>query len=548
MVNDTEVGGSLRSGSGRAVTAGLWSQPQCQRVPVPGRACLGWGGTWRLFSLAPKSRQILRARGEEPLVNPQPLLEVTIMSSDPSKVSRQRRSVHAIASLLGVGTVGGALLSSAPTLAWEPLFSDASCTGGGAHLSGPAEVVVHISEMDGFDLAQTFQALDAFVDVHAVVSAIADTSLEITSVRLSSEPFTFKDWYGDVSPTIRVGFNDTVAAASAVGNRVAGSCTYDEAHVQIRNESVYDWAYLEPAQEGVPFWDAGKTLAGDHSFRLMYLHELFHAFGVAHSDHSFSIMNKGARPWHNRAAGEQFQPLPDDVEAARALYPGSRGDTFRIALLNTWHDVNDPEGDAVQHKMLCQPSRGSSWADPWDATRLGSSMAADDGLATCGVALSGVATEVCPGDVVRTQVAVANYHASEVDVALRLWFSSDDVWDGVAGGDVKAAEVRRYTQGPQGSSKQGRVYTVPALPEGEYHLISKGVATDVATGDKTNDWIPLRGTLTVLPPDQCGGEPEWTAEVLDDPFVDCRFNPCDDDPRFEDDTPDIGGDPNWQNP
>lgn len=127
----------------------------------------------------------------------------------------------------------GLCLSASPAFTWEPVVSDASYTGGGAKLSGPAELVVHLSEIDGFSWLEELRALVAFNDIHDVVNEIADTSLEIASVRYSFDPFTFGAWFGDTSATIHVGFNDTVGAASARINSTAGSCTYDETHLQI---------------------------------------------------------------------------------------------------------------------------------------------------------------------------------------------------------------------------------------------------------------------------------------------------------------------------
>ncbi len=403
---------------------------------------------------------------------------------------------------LCLAAAGACLAVASPAKAWDPASPDASCTAGGKAFSGPPAVVVHTAEIDGFGLAEFFQMLQAISDIHDVVGDVADTSLAITSSSFSSDPFTYQTWYGDTTPTIHVGFSSSAPFPARASRNTSAACTYDEAHIEISNQSIYPWSLGEPEAEGVPYWDAGKWPGGLHSFRLMYLHELWHTFGVAHSDHSFSIMNKVDRPWHNRPAGEQFQPLPDDVEAIRELYPDSRGDSFHIALLNTWHDLADPIGDAISHKMLCRPSIGNGWADFWDASRL-VGAAVDDGLDTCGTPVQGDGTDVCPGDTLRTRVAIANYDTQSVDMALRLWFSADDVWDGVAGGDVRASEVRNFTVNAEAASLQGRLFTVPDLAEGEYYVIAKGVATD-AGGSKVNDWIPLRGTVTVLPPLACG--------------------------------------------
>ena len=438
----------------------------------------------------------------------------------------QRRALRGrkgLAHSLGLTPLALAALSSPDAKAWDPLHPDAACTGGGAHFSGPPRVVIHTAEMQGFDLAQTFQVLAAIVDIHEVVNAVAATSMEVTSTSLSTDPFTFKSWYGDTTPTIHVGFSSTLPApGQGDGHAVAGACDYDEAHIGLWNESNYSWAYFEPEAEGVPFWDAGKLLGGQHSFRLAYLHELLHALGLAHSDHSFSVMNKDERPWHNRPLGEQFQPLADDVEALRELYPGAGGDSLRISLLNTWYDPTDLDGNGARQKMLCEPSTGNGWADRWDSSRLYSDAAPDDGLDTCGIPATGNGTDVCPGDVLWTRVAVSSYHTADVDIAMRLWFSPDDVWQGLPGGDVKADEVWEFTLGGQSSTQRGQTFTVPNLPEGDYYVIEKGVAT-ASNGDKTNDWIPLRGKVHVKSANECParGRPQvGHAEPI------CLFPPC----------------------
>ncbi len=450
-------------------------------------------------------------------------------------------------------TLGAGVLASPHANAWDPMHAQASqqvafppghsvpCNGGGAHFSGPPQVVVHTAELNGVGPFEFLQILAAFASIHDVVGDIADTSLEITGTSLSTDAFAFKSWYGDATPTIHVGFSDNATApAQGDGNFVAGQCLYNEAHIRIRNPSVYDWEYSEPEVVGSPFWDTGRFINGVHSFRLMYLHELMHTFGLAHTNDSYSIMTRSDRPWHNRPAGEQFQPLPDDVEGIRALYPGQRGDPLSISLLNTWHDVNDLSIGVARQKMLCKPSRGDAWADSWDNSMLSPNMAADDGLETCGDPASGVATEVCPGDVLRTRVAVGNYDTAEVDMKLRLWFSDDDIWDGAAGGDVMSPDVHEFSLSRQGSSLQGRMFAVPQLAEGDYYVIEKGIAT-ATDGDKTGDWIPLRGQIHVLSPLECPATLD-TDTVYGDG---CSFGPCDpaielDPPEpFDEPTPDL---------
>jgi hypothetical protein len=80
-----------------------------------------------------------------------------------------------------------------------------------------------------------------------------------------------------------------------------------------------------------------------------------------------------------------------------------------------------------------------------------------------------------------------------VDVEARVYFSADEVWDAA---DVASVTVRSFATSANGSSQQGRVWTVPALNPGTYFVIAHVEAT-TTSGVVVSDWIPLRGTVTV---------------------------------------------------
>jgi hypothetical protein len=134
-------------------------------------------------------------------------------------------------------------------------------------------------------------------------------------------------------------------------------------------------------------------------------------------------------------------------------------------VLNTWFEppVN-PVGThpAALQQRLCKPSLGNSWN-------------ADRFAAVCGLT-NGVtgSTVIAAGQTLRTRFAVANYSTDDADVEASIYFSSDDTWDAL---DVASATTHTFTVNKSVSSQQGRTWTVPALPPGEYYVIARGEAT-----------------------------------------------------------------------
>ncbi len=349
------------------------------------------------------------------------------------------------------------------------------------------EVLIHIEDLNGFDLITAADMIGAIVDIDDEFNQIGGTSISTDPVQVTLDPFTFQSWIGG-SPAIHIGFTDDPTAAIGVTSWDVDptTCEIEEAHILFKDPSIQGWTFNEPADTGEDYYDAGITnAAGDRYFRISYVHELLHAFGLAHTNSAFAMLNYGERPWANRDPGEKIKPMPDDVRGIRYLYPDSSHRT-EIAVLNTWYSPNTTSTAtypaATQH-MMCAPSDGDSWATTDNPV--------------CGLdGGSDGSTQVCGSDWIYTRTAVANYGTRKADIEMRLYFSDDDVLDA---GDTAAAQVRTFRIGKAVSSAQGRRYRVPgALAAGDYTMILEAVATEVGTGTVTSDWIPLTGELEVM--------------------------------------------------
>lgn len=373
-----------------------------------------------------------------------------------------------------------------------------SCTS----VSWPSNprVILHTSEMRGFSYDMELALLDAMEAIHAQIDAVGASSAGITGFYLSSDPFTFRSEYSDPVPTIHVGFTSNTDAADGAAKVFKSSrrCEITSANIRFLNPSssdpaLVDWLFGEPGDEGEDYWLADHNLNRSAYFRISYMHEMLHAWGLKHSPDSYSMLNYGTRPFANRGAGKQVRPLPDDMEFLRDTYPEDRS-TRALAVLNTWFSrIDDPNGAAPQ-RGLCAPSTGSGW-DDWSAPR-------------CATDAS---TLVCPGDWVYTQSAVANYGTEDLDIEQRLWFSLDEHW---TRSDLVSPTIRSYRVSGNASSKQGRVFIVPddVIPGQTYQPITRvvGMATDGAT---KRDWIPLRGTLTIRSARHC--DPNYPRRTRD---------------------------------
>ena len=357
--------------------------------------------------------------------------------------------------------------------------------------AAPPRVVVHAPGMEGFDPASMLQFLLALTEIHQSLDDVGASSASVAGLESSSEPLVYGTWFGDAEPTIHVGFTSSSAAAQGsttwdISND--GACHILEAHIEFQDLTLTAWRFGEPEAHGEVYYLAEHDLITSPYFRISYLHELLHAFGLAHSNSSYSMMNYGTRPFANRAGGGKVMPLPDDVEALRDLYPaaGSRRD---LAVLNTWYEPDATSAStypAANHQSLCKPSAGSTWD-----SMFGEYCAIDP------------TTEVCPGDNLLTRVAVANYGTESLGIEEKVWFSLDDQFSG-GGADTASSTVRTFTLGAQSSSQQGRVFEVPrGLDFGTDYFVIVRLRGTTAGGASVSDWIPLRGTIRTKPRPAC---------------------------------------------
>lgn len=352
------------------------------------------------------------------------------------------------------------------------------------------KVVLHVSEFAGPDFFQNIinllQLTDAMNDVHEQFNLVGGTAAQVTAFETSTDPFVFQTWFNDATPIIHVGFTSS-ATANPGGTfwNLDGACNIIEAHIQFQDLTAFGWTFSPPSAHGELYYDVTlNNAAGDRYFRISYIHELLHAFGLAHSNDSYSMLNYGDRPWANRVADDAIRPLPDDVEGLRDLYPLA-GTRREVAVLSTWYTPAPAVGSypAADQQQLCKPSLGSSW---------NSDLYAD----VCGLTASGVAgsTTVASGNTLRTRFAFANYSTESVDVNANIYFSTDDIWDAT---DVASVTTRSFSASANGSSQQGRTWTVPSgLAAGDYYVIVRVIAT-TSSGVVVTDWIPLRGTVHV---------------------------------------------------
>lgn len=401
------------------------------------------------------------------------------------------------------------LFATLPAYAYEPI-EHGDCES--ATFLGPPRVLLHLDEINDLQLTEMIEIVAAMQDIHVEFNKIGATSTEIIDLETTTEPFEFQNWYEDTTPTIHVGFSESISdferesatAAGITSARVNTNCEYNEAHIVFQSPNLLDWAWGTPSFYNIDYYQATAHAEGTrYFFRGAYLHELLHAFGLGHTSNSYSFLNYGIMPWANREEDEAIRPLPDDVEGIRALYPGN-GVRREVALLNTWYDHEDiSDTGAAYQKQLCAPAKGDSWQDRF-------------------FVLCGTSTSVFPGDFIRTQVAVANYGTNEVSIVHSLYFSTDEFWDPsislfnkavslpktlattfysgftiVPPGTDKASVTQyNYTLGESSSARKGFTFKVPQLASGNYYVIAHISAT-TPNGTVVSDWIPLRGQIFV---------------------------------------------------
>lgn len=410
------------------------------------------------------------------------LLRRSLRNSTAIRIASLRLAVHGLGAILLLSALG----TVPPAQAYTPrTFS--GCTP--ITWATQPRVVVHVSEFAGPDLFQNIinlaQLTDAMNDVHGEFNVMGATAAWVSGFEISTDPFVYKSWFGGAIPTIHVGF--TSSATANPGSTfwdVDANCNIVEAHIQFQDPYVFGWTFTDPSANGQAYYDTALTnLTGQRYFRISYVHELLHAFGLSHSPDSYSMLNYGDRPYANRGVDDRVRPLPDDVEGMRDLYPlgGARAE---VAVLNTWFDPAVTSGGnypAAFQGRLCKPSRGNAWN-------------ADRFADVCGL-MNGVdgSTTVAAGQTLRTRFALANYSTDAVNVVASLYFSTDDTWDAL---DTVSTTTHSFSTSANVSTVQGRTWTVPSLAPGDYYVIARVEAT-LPWGVVLTDWIPLRGQVTV---------------------------------------------------
>lgn len=412
-----------------------------------------------------------------------------------------RPSIHKLAIFIAIVFVFAAVQAAS---AFVPTTKYPPCSE--VRFPFPPAVVFHPDAMVGnFSADEIEAAQEAMEDIHFQFNAIGGTSAFIGN--LTRHPFPLRitkslgkidaDWHGDIVPTIHVGFT---ALNFEDNNEGAGtfldvdelSCYIREVFISfqiVNNSDSGAWIFTEPDGQGIDYFDAKHETPNGVYFRQIYLHELLHAFGLAHVNDSFSRLTRGDHAWLNRPAGTKMMPLPDDIAGIRYLYPAV-GQRTEIGVLNTWFRPGS-ENIATDEVVatvttLCAPSTGTKWYDTFSAT-----------CSRDGDYLGG--TEVCPGDRIFTRVSVANFGTRSLDVRMRLFFSEDEVWNGFKGKDVAATARYEFELDAASSTQEKGVFLASeGLGYGRtYRPIIRVRGEEQFTGEVTTDWIPLSGTIKV---------------------------------------------------
>jgi hypothetical protein len=371
------------------------------------------------------------------------------------------------------------------------------------------KVIVHESEFldGGGDTGSAAGMVNAVQQVVDQFNAIGGTSAKITKVETTTDPFVYNSGKKDGAIHVGFGTRDDIKDAND-GENADGltlparysDCTLKQADILFPDQDSTEggapvmWDFATPfgAGDERKFYDASSTDSdGSTWFRPSFLHELEHAWDFKHIQGEYTFMthrHPAGFPWANRPTGDAIRPLPYEAGVLRDLYPAS-GTRYDVAALNTWwgppNTADDKAGSQVD---LCKPSLGSAFSDEVDAT-------------TCGVdGTASGSTGVCPGDELKTRVALANYSTKSMLVTTQLYFSADERWDS---SDIESTDAHQKSLDAATSGLSRRQFTVPALTAGTYrpilHTTSEHANADGSpdTASLQSDWIPLRGTVTV---------------------------------------------------
>lgn len=374
--------------------------------------------------------------------------------------------------------------------------------------SSPA-VIIHVNEwwLGGGaghttpDLADIFEAV---YDVNREFNRVNGTSAWIGgqfpgSAGISISPFESGIWDNSTESIIHVGFTSdpTVLVPGQFGvtelQNPDFQCKYSEATITFPAPDIQSWNYNTPQDTDENYYTALGTDARDAQwFRPVYLHELLHAFGLSHSD-KYAFTNYGDRAWATDkqslsgpdAEATSIRPLPDDIAGLRFLYPAT-GTQSQIAVLNTWHNPSSTQGTAGYQRLNCKPSLGTTDSVAFDA-------------AFCGTGGPDAGSiEVCPDDTLHTRFTVANYSTQRVNLEAQMYLSPDDVLSTAS--DWISANKYPISANAAESGNYAQIWQVPdpSPANADYHVIVRLTGT-TTSGVSVDDWIPLTGTVHVLP-------------------------------------------------
>jgi hypothetical protein len=390
--------------------------------------------------------------------------------------------------LLGATTLAGALLTtfaSTEAHAFHRMTADGECPGGVAW-AGDHQFSVQALALP--DVAVALDLMTAAGDVMERINRVGGQSLDFSVMLHFVLPQVM-----DVDKLGLAPLGPGVLGRATVWTNT-DTCRIVDAEVML--DEARNWHWGQPEEIGRDYYDMTTrvTVGGVvmHQARPVLMHELLHAAGLAHSDDSYAFMNYGDHPYANRPDAARIDPLPDDREGLRRIYP-TAGTERDVEVLNTWFDGDDISSTgAAEQKRLCQPSKGEAWSpDPYD-TRCG--IDAQTGAAG--------STQVCPGDMLYVRYAMANDGNVAMNVDEQMWLSRDATLSRGPGGDLRSpTQPGTYLINGQRSVRTARRFAVPnGVAYGQSYHVIMFLDTGAQLGaedSQQNNWIPLRGSIMV---------------------------------------------------
>jgi len=210
---------------------------------------------------------------------------------------RLRTAIAATAAVTAVVTAATAAPAGAYNLTTLTAASTGKQCSPAKFSNASVKVVLHLGESQASTAVQD-DITDAVTYINSEIGLVGGSQAYISSTTTTTDAFTFRNWFGDTTPTIHVGFDNSlggdIGGETGYGPFVLSSCTYEEVQIALPDVLSRSWDF------GYPGWDyfqATETGTGSALwFRPVYLHELLHAFGVAHTSTEYAQMNYGIKP------------------------------------------------------------------------------------------------------------------------------------------------------------------------------------------------------------------------------------------------------------